>query len=202
VVRRGRGGERPRSRAIRLRRSAPRSTGRPRPAPKPPVRPAKRPTLSVRSRAPRGAEALPEMQARRRAARRTALTGRAAILAVVLTVLGLSIAYPLRQYLVQRAEINRLSEQIEAQQRGVAELQAERARWDDQAYIRAQARERLHFCMPDETCYITVDEGAAKPASKGGDKRQAAGSSVPWYSRLGQSIADANSAATGAASGR
>jgi cell division protein FtsB len=125
------------------------------------ARPATRRVLPVRSRAPRGAESPPELRARRRAARRTALTGRAAILAVALAVLGLSVAYPLRQYLVQRAEINRLSRQVHEQQRRVVELQAERERWDDPAYIKAQARKRLHFCMPGETCYVTIDSGSS-----------------------------------------
>jgi cell division protein FtsB len=125
----------------------------------------------VRSRAPRGAESPPELRAKRRTARRTALTGRAAILAVVLAVLGLSVAYPLRQYLVQRAEINRLSRQVHEQERRVVELEADRQRWDDPAYIKAQARKRLHFCMPDETCYVTIDSGSSHAPSSDSTSR-------------------------------
>ena len=84
-------------------------------------------------------------------------------------------AYPLRQYLVQRAEINRLSRQVHEQQRRVVELQAERERWDDPAYIKAQARKRLHFCMPGETCYVTIDSGSSHGPP--GDSR--AGQSTP-----------------------
>ena len=131
----------------------------------------------MRSRAPRGAESPPELRARRRAARRTALTGRAAILAVVLAVLGLSVAYPLRQYLVQRAEINRLSRQVHEQQRRVVELQAERQRWDDPAYIKAQARERLHFCMPGQTCYVTIDGGSSHELRRDSTAGQSAAAS-------------------------
>ena len=131
------------------------------------ARPGAKTVLPVRSRAPRGAESPPELRASRRAARRTALTGRAAILAVVLAVLGLSVAYPLRQYLVQRAEINRLSRQVHEQQRRVVELQAEQQRWDDPAYVKAQARKRLHFCMPGETCYVTIDGSSSE--QPGGD---------------------------------
>ena len=133
----------------------------------------------MRSRAPRGAESPPELRARRRAARRTALTGRAAILAVALAVLGLSIAYPLRQYLVQRAEINRLSHQVHEQQRRVVELQAERQRWDDPAYIKAQARKRLHFCMPDETCYVTIDSGPSHEPNTNSTAGQSASPARP-----------------------
>jgi len=128
----------------------------------------------VRSRAPRGAESPPELRARKRAARRTAFTGRAAILAVVLAVLGMSVAYPLRQYLVQRAEINRLSRQVHEQQQRVVELQAQRQRWDDPAYIKAQARKRLHFCMPGETCYVTIDGGSSHAPSSDSTARQSA----------------------------
>ena len=31
------------------------------------------------------------------------------------------------------------------QKQGVADLKAERARWDDPSYIKAQARERLYY---------------------------------------------------------
>ena len=141
------------------------------------ARPAARRVLPVRSRAPRGAESPPELRARRRAARRTALTGRAAILAVVLAVLGLSVAYPLRQYLVQRAEINRLSRQVHEQQRRVVELQAERQRWDDPAYIKAQARKRLHFCMPGQTCYVTIDGGSSHELRRDSTAGQSAAAS-------------------------
>lgn len=131
--------------------------GRARPDRRSMARPAARGVLPVRSRAPRGAESPPELRAGRRAARRTALTGRAAILAVALALLALSVAYPLRQYLVQRTEIDRLSRQVHEQQRRVVELQAQRQLWDDPAYVKAQARKRLHFCMPDETCYVTIN---------------------------------------------
>ena len=92
----------------------------------------------------------------------------------MLAVLGMSVAYPLRQYLVQRAEINRLSHQVQEQQRRVVELQAERQRWDDPAYIKAQARKRLHFCMPGETCYVTLDSGSSHEPRKDSSTTQSA----------------------------
>ncbi|HKE50917.1 MAG TPA: septum formation initiator family protein [Actinomycetes bacterium] len=94
--------------------------------------------------------------------RRTQLTGRAAVLALVLVALGLSLAYPIRQYYGQRAEIAQMREQVRRQEQRVAELQAERDRWSDPAYIRAQARKRLHYCMPDETCFVAVNPPATR----------------------------------------
>jgi len=99
-------------------------------------------------------------RARRRTERRTQLTGRAAVLALVMVALSLSLAYPIRQYFGQRAEMADLRDQVRLQEQRVAELQADRDRWSDPAYIKAQARDRLHYCMPDETCYVTVDPQA------------------------------------------
>jgi len=84
------------------------------------------------------------------------------VLALVLVALGLSLAYPIRQYYGQRAEIAQMREQVRRQEQRVAELQAERDRWSDPAYIRAQARKRLHFCMPDETCFVAVNPPATR----------------------------------------
>ncbi|HEX2498709.1 MAG TPA: septum formation initiator family protein [Actinomycetes bacterium] len=110
------------------------------------------------------ADALPAApeRARRRTERRTQLTGRAAVLALVIVALSLSLAYPIRQYFGQRAEMAQMREQVRQQEQRVAQLQAERDRWSDPAYIRAQARKRLHYCMPDETCFVTVNPAATR----------------------------------------
>ena len=97
-----------------------------------------------------------------RTRRRTQLTGRAAVLALVVVALSLSLAYPIRQYFGQRAEIAQMREQVRQQEQRVAQLQADRDRWSDPAYIRAQARKRLHYCLPGETCFVTVNPPAAQ----------------------------------------
>jgi cell division protein FtsB len=100
--------------------------------------------------------------ARRRSERRTQLTGRAAVLVLVIVALSLSLAYPIRQYFGQRAEMDQMREQVRRQEQRVAQLQAERDRWSDPAYVRAQARKRLHYCMPDETCFVAVSPPATR----------------------------------------
>ena len=131
--------------------------------------PRARPSPARRTTLGRGFRAVASSRGDR-VGRRTTLTGRAAILAAVVAVLAVSLAYPARQYLSQRAEIDRLDEQVEERQQSVAELEAERARWDDPAYIRSQARDRLHYCMPDETCYVTID-GEPTPTPSGDASR-------------------------------
>ena len=36
-------------------------------------------------------------------------------------------------------------------------MQQERLRWDDEVYIRAQARDRLYFVMPGEVSFLVMD---------------------------------------------
>jgi hypothetical protein len=36
-------------------------------------------------------------------------------------------------------------------------MEAERLRWDDEVYIRAQARDRLYFVMPGEVSFLVMD---------------------------------------------
>ena len=40
----------------------------------------------------------------------------------------------------------------------MADLQAAEARWDDPAYVEAQARARLHFVRPGEVGYVVLTE--------------------------------------------
>ncbi len=98
----------------------------------------------------------------KRQARRSRLTGRAALLALVLCTLVVALAYPIRQYVSQRADIadqQRLQEQ--ARQR-VEHLRDLKARWQDDAYAAQQIRRRLHYVMPGETGFIVIDPKAAE----------------------------------------
>ncbi|HET9945980.1 MAG TPA: septum formation initiator family protein, partial [Actinomycetes bacterium] len=84
------------------------------------------------------------------------LTGRAAMLALVVCMLAISLAYPLREYLAQRSDIGQLRADVSEQEQRVAELRKARERWADPAYVEAQARERLHYVMPGETSYVVL----------------------------------------------
>jgi hypothetical protein len=45
---------------------------------------------------------------------------------------------------------------LEAQE-NLEGMQQERLRWDDEVYIRAQARDRLYFVMPGEVSFLVMD---------------------------------------------
>lgn len=94
--------------------------------------------------------------------RRPRLTGRAAILVLVLAVLMVSYASSLRAYLQQRAHISDLSSKIAERQAAIDTLEAEKARWSDPAYLETQARARFGYVMPGETSYVVLDENGKR----------------------------------------
>ncbi|WP_329338253.1 septum formation initiator family protein [Streptomyces sp. NBC_00663] len=115
----------------------------------------------------------------KRQARRSRLTGRAALLALVLCSLVVALAYPIRQYVSQRAEIGDLQRQQEQARQRVEQLRDLKARWQDDAYAEQQIRQRLHYVMPGETGFVVVDPGSAQQsrAERGAADR-------PWYSNV------------------
>ena len=62
------------------------------------------------------------------APRTTRLTGRAAVLAVVICAIALSLAYPVREYVTQRQQIDSLVAQQQIMLAQVRSLQAQQAK--------------------------------------------------------------------------
>lgn len=113
------------------------------------------PGAGARPRRPARQAAAPVPAARRP---RSRLTGRAAILVLVLAVLAVSYASSLRAYLQQRSSIEDLESQIAERQRSIDELEDEKERWQDPAYVAQQARERFGYVAPGETPFVVIDE--------------------------------------------
>jgi hypothetical protein len=103
-----------------------------------------------------------------------------------------AIALPFKIWLSQRGDLSSLNDQIRRAQQRVAELNAQDQKWNDPAYVEAQARKRLHYVMPGQTNRVilgpkpshrqqaiatAIAHPAAPPASGG-----------PWYSQLWQSM--------------
>jgi cell division protein FtsB len=155
----------------------------PQPAPKPAPPSASQPAAAAEGAVPEGA-----VQPGAQPAERARFTSRAAVLAVVLCAIALSLAYPVREYIAQRRQIDQLQAQSAQTAAQLARLQAEAARLNDPAYIEQQARDRLHYCMPRQTCYVII---GGQPASNAG-KAAAAVAGTPWYERLWSSVQQAD----------
>lgn len=91
-------------------------------------------------------------------------TPRAAILALVLTVLLVSMAVPLRTYLEQRARVADLQHQTQVLQQQNAQLQRDVQQLNDPAYIERVARECLGMVRRGEIAFVVVPRsGPARP---------------------------------------
>ncbi|WP_432096735.1 FtsB family cell division protein [Streptomyces sp. bgisy100] len=112
--------------------------------------------------------------------RRSRLTGRAALLALVVCSLVVALAYPMRQFVSQRSRIAEQQRRAERARAEVERLRDEKARWQDPAYVERQAREHLHYVRPGETGYTVVREGGPDTV-RSRDEEAAA---RPWYSEL------------------
>jgi len=119
----------------------------------------------------------------------------------VIAIFALVTLFPtVRAYLTQRAEIAELEQEVEAAEQREADLRAELSRWEDPAYVAAQARERLAFVMPGETAYKVIDPGFVEPEEPAlGECEVDSGlpalvdlvdvsTDQPWYSSIQDSI--------------
>ena len=86
------------------------------------------------------------------------ITSRAVILLVVLAVLAVSYASSMRAFLQQRSHISALKAQIAQRQGDIDQLEREKRRWHDPAYVQAQARQRFGYLMPGEKSYVVIGE--------------------------------------------
>jgi cell division protein FtsB len=93
-----------------------------------------------------------------RVSRRVSTTGRLAVLVAVIVLLGTTLSVPIRNWFGQRAQIAALEAELESLTLSVAELEILKERWEDPAFISAEARRRLHFVYPGEVGFITIGE--------------------------------------------
>ncbi len=81
------------------------------------------------------------------------------ILVMSLTLLGVAILAPQLKILIeQRQVVADLQAEADQKQADLTELEQQRARWDDPAYVRAQARDRLYYVMPGEISYLVIND--------------------------------------------
>ncbi|WP_308259297.1 septum formation initiator family protein [Pseudonocardia sp. H11422] len=112
-------------------------------------------------------------------------TRRAAVLAVVVCALALTVAVPLRNFVAQRQELAEVSEQQRVLAAQVDELTRQRAQLSDPEQVVADARSRLGYVRPGEVPYVVQlppppDTGPALDPFDG----------VPWYQRLWHEVGE------------
>lgn len=113
----------------------------------------------------------------------------------IVSLLAFVLVFPtLRAYLAQRVELEQLHARVaEARQRN-EDLEADLARWEDDQYVIAQARDRLAFVLPGETAYrvrdpeVVPEPSAPELPARGSGPVLADDSTQPWYSLVWESV--------------
>ena len=120
-------------------------------------------------------------------------SGRTFSLVAVFFIFALVLAPPIQHYVTQRAQINALRAQVDGDRAALEAARLELIRWQDPDYVKAQARERLHFVMPGERQYIvtgTPNGDGEVTANKVADQLE---DGAPWYTRMIASITQVTS---------
>lgn len=167
--------------------ATPRTGGAPRTGTPDAARSANRPAAARRPSAGGAAKRTRAPQPRR-------LSGRAAVVCMLLIGLLLAYAYPVRVYLSQQNEIDQLQRSQAAQRQHIDDLAGQLQKWNDNEYVKAQARGRLLFVMPGEKPLLVVDN-APKPGPAGSTAPSGPGDAGPWYGKLWTSIRTADQGA-------
>jgi hypothetical protein len=110
-------------------------------------------------------------------------------------MLALFLAPPIKNYFVQRAQINALESQLKSDNTALDKARKELLLWQDPEYVKSQARERLHFVLPGERQYIvtgTDGENSDQPTQTDVVRNLPEGQ--PWYTRMIASITEAGKA--------
>jgi cell division protein FtsB len=123
------------------------------------------------------------------------LTARAIALTVVLLILTISYASSLRIYFAQASDIAATKAEIAERQQRIVELEGELAKWQDDEYVKTQARQRLGWVVPGETGYKVVD-AEGRPLGGGaeitGEVAPPAEPGDAWWAKLWGSVAAAD----------
>lgn len=124
-------------------------------------------------------------------------SGRLLVLGLAMGVVTVLLAPNVHTFLQQRAEISALRADIAVKEGQQDNFEAELARWDDPAYVKQQARDRVSMLMPGETGYwvygangvVAVagapDAGAAKSSTA---KNSTEISVQPWVDGLWDAV--------------
>ncbi|THJ67910.1 septum formation initiator family protein [Arthrobacter echini] len=113
-------------------------------------------------------------------------SGRLLALAVVLIAVIVLLAPTVSRYVQQQAEVDTLRAEIAVQEQERAANQSELDRWDDPAFVRQQARERIFLVMPGETRYLV--KGGTGIEDSTGEGSPAEPDDLPWVDSLWNSI--------------
>jgi cell division protein FtsB len=101
-------------------------------------------------------------------------------------------------YVDQRQQIAALRAAVEVSREDVADLEAQRDRWTDPAYITTQARERLYYVKPGEVVYLVDNDlpPALVPQEQAPVSDEVEQTRTDWMMQFVRSVTEAGIAQT------
>ncbi|MEI3867158.1 MULTISPECIES: septum formation initiator family protein [unclassified Microbacterium] len=101
-------------------------------------------------------------------------------------------------YLDQRQQIAALERSVQLTREQIDELESERERWSDPAYITTEARERLYYVRPGEVVYLVDNDLPPEdvPQEQGAVSDEVERTRTDWMSQLLRSVTEAGLATT------
>jgi cell division protein FtsB len=109
---------------------------------------------------------------------------------MALVVLGVIVLAPSLKLLIeQRQQIATMEKSAELQKQQVAQLKTQVARWNDPAYIEAQARNRLLYVFPGEYAYLVIPDPSKTQVQNGEPiSKHIQNTQVDWVGAVTSSI--------------
>jgi cell division protein FtsB len=142
--------------------------------------------MAKRSRTLKVPVALPAMEsAPERWLRTIRLSGFTLTMLALVVITVVVLAPGLRVLVEQRQQIAALTQTVAEKEQSVEDLETDVARWNDPAYIEAQARDRLVYVFPGDYTYLVIDDGQTVTTDDGAvisDSIQT--TSVDWVQSL------------------
>jgi len=124
-----------------------------------------------------------------------------AVIMLGLVVLAAFVLVPtVGTYLDQRQQIAALEAAVQVTKDDVADLEAEKDRWTDPAFITTQARERLYYVKPGEVVYLIDNDLPADDVPREADavSEDVEETHTDWMAGLVRSVVTAGTAGTAA----
>lgn len=123
-------------------------------------------------------------------------SGFSLIMLVIIVLFVVILAPSLRTLIQQQQQISSLQKSVDKQKADVGALKDDVARWNDPAYIEAQARDRLLYVYPGEYSYLVMDADRASGSTtttKSGDtiSNKIQNPKVDWVGGMMSSVLDA-----------
>lgn len=119
-------------------------------------------------------------------------SGRTVLLLLVVLALVIPLAPTVHRYFSQQAEIASLEQNIDQLKSEQSDLKKQESQWNDDDYVRQQARERLLYVNPGETPYVVSGKDQSSQQPK--DDSAEASSEMPpsWGVNLWSSLTEAS----------